>query len=338
MDELPTLRDVRAAAQVIEGIAHRTPLVPAVLGGGVLLKLESLQPTGAFKLRGALNAIARLDDAQKARGVACASTGNHGRAVAYAAKRHGIRATVCLSNLVPDVKADAIEALGAEIRRCGATQDDAEREVRRLVAEEGFVDIPPFDHPDVIAGQGTIGIELLEDRPDLETLVVPMSGGGLIGGIATAAKALKPTIRIVGITMDRGAAMAESLTAGRLVSVAEVPTLADSLGGGITGNRYTFGLCRELVDEVVLVTEEDIYRGMAALLLREGIVAEGGAAVGYAAVLTGKLEPTGPTAIVISGRNVDMTRLCDIAAGRPVTVGDLVVQPDQRLYRSGRSS
>jgi threonine dehydratase len=327
MDELPTLNDVREAARVIEGIAHRTPLVPAALGGDVLLKLESLQPTGAFKLRGALNAISKLDDAQKARGVTCASTGNHGRAVAYAAKRQGIRATVCLSDLVPDVKVNGIEALGAEVRRCGATQDDAEREVRRLVEEEGAVNIPPFDHPVVIAGQGTIGLELLEDRPDLETLIVPMSGGGLIAGTALAAKSIKPSIRVIGVTMDRGAAMAESIAAGKLVDVEELPTLADSLGGGIPGNRYTFNLCRELVDESVLVTEQEIYRGMAALL-QEGLVAEGGAAVGYAAVLADKIKPAGPTAIVISGRNVDMTRLFNIAAGRPVTIGDLSVKPD----------
>jgi threonine dehydratase len=328
MDDLPTLNDIRAAAQAIEGVAHRTPLAQSALAGGVLLKLESLQPIGAFKLRGALNAISKLDGAQKARGVTCASTGNHGRAVAYAAKRQGIRATVCLSNLVPDVKVNAIEALGAEIRRCGATQDDAEAEVRRLVAEEGCIDIPPFDHPDVIAGQGTIGLELLEDQPDLETLIVPMSGGGLIAGIALAAKSIRPSVRVIGVTMDRGAAMAESIAAGKLVDVEELPTLADSLGGGIPGNRYTFRLCRKLVDEAVLVTEQEIYRGMAALLLQEGLVAEGGAAVGYAAVLAGKIKPQGPTAIVISGRNVDMTRLCDIAAGRPVTVGDLVIRPD----------
>jgi threonine dehydratase len=328
MNDRPTLEDIRSATQAIAGVAHRTPLVQSTLASEVLLKLESLQPIGAFKLRGALNAISRLDDAQKARGVACASTGNHGRAVAYAAKRQGIRATVCLSSLVPDVKVNAIEALGAEVRRCGDTQDDAEREVRRLVAEEGIVDIPPFDHPDVIAGQGTIGLELLEDRPDLETLIVPMSGGGLVAGIALAAKSIKPSLRVIGVTMDRGAAMAESMAAGKLVDVVELPTLADSLSGGIPGNRYTFHLCSELVDEAVLVTEQEIYRGMAALLLQEGLVAEGGAAVGYAAVLAGKIEPAGPTAIVISGRNVDMTRLCEIAAGRPVTVGDLVIKPD----------
>ena len=330
MSDLPTLDDARAAAKTIADIARRTPLVPASPGisstAEVLLKLESLQPIGAFKLRGAAHAISKLDSSQAANGVVCASTGNHGRAVAFAAKQKGIHATVCLSDLVPDVKVSAIEALGAEVRRCGATQEDAEDEVRRLVAEEARVDISPFDDPDVIAGQGTIGLELLEDRPDLETLIVPMSGGGLIAGIGMVAKALKPSIRIIGVTMDRGAAMAESLAADRLVDVEELPTLADSLAGGIAGNRYTFRMCREVVDDSVLVTEQEIYRAMAALLRDEGLVAEGGAAVGYAALLSGKLAVKGPTAVVISGRNVDMARLCDIVAGRPVRVGDLVIQ------------
>ena len=331
MSDLPTIRNVRDAAEAIAGIALRTPLVKSSLadtsGSDVLLKLETLQPIGAFKLRGAAYALSKLSDTQKARGVVCASTGNHGRAVAYAASLQGVRATVCLSELVPDVKVRAIESLGAEVRRSGKTQEDAEEEVRRLVSKEGLVDISPFDDPDVIAGQGTIGLELLEDRPDLETLLVPMSGGGLISGIALAAKALKPSTRVIGISMDRGAAMAESIAAGRVVSVDELPTLADSLSGGIDGNRYTFRMCRELVDEAVLVTEQEIYNAMAALLRQEGIVAEGGGAVGYAAVLAGKVELQGPAAIVISGRNVDITRLCAIAAGKPVTVGDLIVQP-----------
>jgi threonine dehydratase len=330
MSDLPTLDDARAAANAIAGIVTRTPLVPATRslspGAEILLKLETLQPIGAFKLRGAAYAISKLDASQISKGVVCASTGNHGRAVAYAAKQKGIHAIVCLSDIVPDVKVRAIEALGAEVRRCGTTQDDAEDEVRRLVAEEGCISISPFDHPDVIAGQATIGLELLEDRPDLETVIVPMSGGGLIAGIGMVAKALKPSIRVIGVTMDRGPAMAESLAAGRLVEVEELPTLADSLAGGIAGNRYTFRMCREVVDESVLVTEQEIYRAMAALLRDEGIVAEGGAAVAYAALLSGKLAVKGPAAVIISGRNVDPSRLCDIVAGRPVQVGNLVVE------------
>jgi threonine dehydratase len=169
-----------------------------------LLKLETVQPVGAFKIRGAANALARLDEAARIRGVACCSTGNHGRAVAHAGRQLGIRAVVCLSSLVPAVKVAAIEALGAEVRRVGSSQDDAQVEVDRLVAEEGMTDVPPFDHPHVIAGQGTIALELLESRPDLQAIVVPLSGGGLAGGIALAAKAIRPSIRIVGVTMDRG--------------------------------------------------------------------------------------------------------------------------------------
>ncbi|HYD07522.1 MAG TPA: pyridoxal-phosphate dependent enzyme, partial [Reyranella sp.] len=199
----PSLAEIRAAQAAIAGAVLRTPLVAsaalsAKAGQEILLKLESLQSTGAFKLRGATNAIQRLSDEQRRRGVGCCSTGNHGRAVAAAAARLGVRAVVALSALVPATKVRAIEALNAEVRRVGVSQDQAQVEIDRLVQEQGLTDIPPFDHPDVIAGQGTIGLELLEDRPDLRAIVVPLSGGGLISGIAVAAKALKPEIRIIG--------------------------------------------------------------------------------------------------------------------------------------------
>jgi len=323
-----TLDDVRAAAETIRGVALRTPLIPAfrlseLFGAEILLKLETLQPTGAFKLRGAANAVANLPAGARARGVACSSTGNHGRAVAYAAREAGVRAVVCLSKLVPEVKVRAIEALGAEVRRIGASQDDAQLEVDRLVAEEGLTDVPPFDHPHVIAGQGTIGLELIEDAPDLGTIVIPLSGGGLAGGIALAAKALKPGIRIVGVTMEDGPAMHDSIRAGHPVEVTEVPSLADSLGGGIgLKNRWTYPLCRDLLDETLLVSEAEIYRGMRCLFREERIVAEGGSAVGVAALLAGKLKVEGRTALIVSGRGVDMDKFTAIAAGQPVRLGD----------------
>jgi len=333
MNRLPDLNDTFAARKAIAGIAIRTPLVRSALsesiGHELLLKLETLQHIGAFKLRGAAFAVSKLTDAQKAKGVVCCSTGNHGRAVAYAARLNGVRAVVCLSSLVPDIKVNAIEALGAEVRRIGKSQDEAEVEVRRLVEDEGLTNLPPFDHADVIAGQGTIGLELLEERPDLETLLVPMSGGGLIAGIAMAAKTIKPSIRIVGITMERGAAMAASLEAGRPVEVEELPTLADSLGGGIgQDNRYTFRMCQRFVDEVVLVSEEDIYKGMASLLFDDRLIAEGASAVGHAAILAGRVKLDGPTASVISGRNLDMGQIQNIAAGKPIQIGDLLVSPE----------
>lgn len=325
-----TIEQVRDARRLIMGVALRTPLVSSPLlsaraGADILLKLETLQPIKAFKIRGAANTVFRLDPA-KTRGVVCASTGNHGRAVAYAARARGIRAVVCLSSLVPAGKVKAIEALGAEVRRIGNDQDAAMQEVERIAADPGWVDVPPFDHPHVIAGQGTIGLELLEDRPDLEAILVPLSGGGLAGGIALAAKALKPTIRVIGISMARGAAMAESLAAGRPVEVAELPTLADSLGGGIgLANRWSFPLCRDLLDETVLVSEPEIYRGMAHLLLEERLLAEGGAAVGVAALIAGRVSVRGPAAVIVSGANLGLEQIAALASGAPIRVGEMLV-------------
>jgi len=326
----PTLNDVRAAHNAVAEIACVTPLVRSdlseQLSQDILLKLETLQPVGSFKLRGAANAIACLDDEQRRAGVICCSTGNHGRAVAYTARARGIAATICLPRGVSPVKLAAIEALGADIRQVGSTQEEAEVEVARLVAQQGLTDIPPFDHPDVIAGQGTIALELLEERPDLATIVVPFSGGGLIGGIALAAKAIKPSIRIVGVTMARGAAMVASLDAGRPVDVEELPTLCDALVGGIgLHNRYTFRLCRDLVDEVVTLSESEIYRGMAALLRDDRLIAEPSSALGHAALIGGRISVTGPTAVVVTGRNVGLDLVATVLRGEPVRVGDLVV-------------
>lgn len=335
MKNPPTLADAYRARQSIRGLAIRTPLVRSELsnraGHELLLKLETLQPTGAFKLRGAANAISRLSDEERSRGVVCCSTGNHGRAVAYAARRLNTHSVVCLSTLVPEAKVRAIELLGAEVRRVGASQDEAAEEVRHLVSDEGMVDIPPFDHADVIAGQATIGIELMEERPDLETILVPLSGGGLIAGIAMAAKTIKPSLRVIGLTMERGAAMAASLEAGSPVAVEEVPSLADSLGGGIgSDNRYTFRMCREWVDEVILLSEEAIYEGMYSLLMDDRLIVEGASALGHSAILEDRVRLDGPTAIVISGRNVDMRQIECIAARRPVLIDGLKVNPPRK--------
>lgn len=298
----------------------RTPLIRSHLsietGHDVLLKLEMLQPVGSFKIRGAAYAISQLSDEQKKSGVACYSTGNHGRAVAYAARLNGIRATVCLSRLVPAAKVDAIEALGAEVKRVGESQDEAETEVRRLVQEYGMVSIPPFDDEHVIAGQSTVGIEILEQCPDAETIVLPVSGGGLLGGVAIVAKAVNPHIRIVGAAMENGSAMAASLQAGRPVRVREEPTLADSLGGGIgDDNKLTLELCREFADEFVLLSEEEILRGMSSLLFDDNLLVEGASAVGHGAILAGKLEVSGPTVILLTGRNVAPDQVRRIATG-----------------------
>ena len=324
------LSDILAAARRVRGVADATPLVPspfmtARAGAEVLLKLENMQPIGAFKLRGALNAVAGLEGAA---GVTCCSTGNHGRGVAWAARTRGMRAVICMSELVPEAKVEGIRALGAEVRICGRSQDDALAESRRLAAEEGLLEISPFDDPRVIAGQGTIGLEIMAARPDVATLLVPLSGGGLAAGVAKAAKAVNPAVRVIGISMDRGAAMHESLKAGRPVEVEEVPSLADSLGGGIgMENRLSFPMCRELLDETCLVTEEEIYRAMQALYWEDRIVAEGACVVGLAAMLARKLDGlAGPVATIITGRNPDMGLFTRVVTGQDVVLGDYVVK------------
>ncbi len=326
MTHMPALSDIYSARQRIAGSVMRTPLVESALsediGHGIHLKLETLQPIGAFKLRGATNAIHKLTDEERLRGVVCCSTGNHGRAVAYAARAVGVKAIVCVSSLVPGIKVKAIKALGAETRRIGNSQDDAEVEVERLVNDEGMINMPPFDDPDVISGQGTIGLEILEDYPEVETIMVPVSGGGLISGIAVAAKTIKPSVRIVGICMKHGSAMGSSFEAGEPVAVEEVPSLADSLGGGLGfENHYTFELCRKNVDELVRIDEPEVYDGMRSLFYRDRLVAEGSSAVSHGAIVAGLVKITGPTAIVVSGRNVDMDQFSAVVAGEPVQLG-----------------
>ncbi len=323
------LNHVFAARARIAGIADHTPLVPSVLnarfGQEFLLKLEIAQPVGAFKLRGAVNAIFGLEG--DVAGVTCCSTGNHGRGVAYAARARGLRAVVCMSHLAPEAKVAGVRALGAEARIVGHSQDEAQAEAERLVAEEGLTEISPFDDPAVIAGQGTIGLELMESRPDLDTLLVPLSGGGLAAGVAFAAKTINPKVRVIGITMERGAAMHASLQAGHPVEVTEVASLADSLGGGIgLQNRLSFPLCRDYLDDVVLVTEEEIYHALQTIYYEDRIVCEGACVVGIAAVQAGKVSLRGPTATIITGRNLDMGLHAAIMAGQDVTLGELTIK------------
>lgn len=320
----PTLADILAARRAIAGTAIRTPLIPSARAPELLLKLELAQPTGAFKLRGALNAVAQLP--ADARGVTCCSTGNHGRAVAFAARARGLRAVVCMSGLVPEAKVAAIRALGAEARIVGRSQDEAGAESARLAAEEGLAEIPPFDDARVIAGQGTVGLELVEDRPDLAAVLVPLSGGGLAAGVALAVKAANPAIRVVGVSMDRGAAMHAALRAGHPVPVEEVASLADSLGGGLgPDNRLTYTLCRALLDDVLLVTEAEIGRAMQAHFREDRLVTEGAAATPLAAILAGRFTPAGPTALILTGRNTDMDQFARVVTGQPVALGPLTV-------------
>jgi threonine dehydratase len=308
-----TLQDIYRARQALAGRIRRTPVTVSeslsqALGAPVHLKLEHLQITGSFKLRGATNAVLALAPEQKERGVVGVSTGNHGRGLAYAASKAGVRCVICMSRLVPRNKVEGIEAQGAEVRIVGASQDEAQSEVDRLVVEQGMTMLPPFDHTDVIAGQGTLGIELLEDLPELETVIVPLSGGGLIAGVARAIKSANPGARVIGVTMTEGAAMYQSQRAGHPVEVEEVESLADSLGGGIgLENRYTFAMVRDLVDDLLLVEEDQIAHAIRHAYWREQQVIEGSGAVGIAALRAGLVDKPGVTAVVVSGANIDMT-------------------------------
>ncbi len=318
------LGDILQAQSRIADRVRRTKLTPSpslsgLFGSPVYLKLESHQTTGSFKLRGATNALLSLSAEARKRGLVTASTGNHGRALAHAAKAEGVRAVVCMSSLVPGNKVEAVRALGADVHIVGRSQDDAQDEVERLVREDGLSEIPPFDHADVIAGQGTAGLEIAEELPDVELALVPLSGGGLAAGVAAAIKGRIPQARVVGVSMARGAAMYESLQAGKPVPIEELETLADSLGGGIgLANRHTFALCRDLLDDVVLLSEQEIANGIRHAFTVEGEVVEGAGAVGIASLLAGKIDVKGPTVLLVSGRNIDDDQHRRIVEGFPL--------------------
>ncbi|TIX90643.1 hydroxyectoine utilization dehydratase EutB [Rhizobium sp. P44RR-XXIV] len=306
-----TLHEIEVAQKQISAHVLRTPLRASLAlseraGVAVYLKLENHQRTGSFKLRGATNAILRLDQGRRSRGLITASTGNHGRAVAYAAKALGARAMICMSTLVPANKVEAIRHLGAEIHTAGRSQDDAMLEAEHLVRQKGMYFVPPFDDAAVIAGQGTLGLEIASDLPETAVVLVPLSGGGLASGVAAAIKGRRSSARIVGVSMERGAAMAASLAAGVPTNVQEVETLADSLGGGIgLDNRLTFQMCRDLLDDVILLGEEEIAAGIHHAARIEGETVEGAGAVGIAALLARKVKADGPLVVVVSGGNID---------------------------------
>jgi threonine dehydratase len=311
--------NIHDARRRIAPLVRRTPFLPSSAltqrhGAAVLLKLETLQETGTFKVRGAANKILSLPERQRERGVVTASTGNHGRAVSHVARALGVRAVVCISERVPQNKVEALRRSGAELVIEGESQDEAAERALALQAERGLTMIHPFDDPSVIAGQGTMGLEMLDVQPELDAVLIPLSGGGLIAGVALALKSALPSLRVVGVSMERSPVMYHSLEAGHPVQMPEEETLADSLLGGIgLENQYTFDLVRQLVDEVVLVSEEEIARGMRFLLREEHVVAEGAGAVGIAALLANKVGGAGDNiSVVISGGNVALDTLMQV--------------------------
>ena len=273
----------------------------------VKLKLESLQITGSFKLRGALNKLLSLSEEQKNKGVVACSTGNHGKGVAYAANVLGIKSTIYMSTMVPQYRKEAIEALGAKVEIVGNNSDEADLYSREIANKEKITLIHPFDDEEIIIGQGTIGLEMLKDFPDVDTVIIPTSGGGLTGGIALAIKLQKPDVKIIAVSMARGPSMYESLKQGKPVDVEELETLADCLGGSIgLNNKYTFKIVKDTIDDFVLVDEDKIAEGIRLNFFEHRLVTEGAAATSVMVVKDNLSTNLGKNIIcLICGGNIE---------------------------------
>jgi len=313
MDAAPTLEEFEAARARVAAIIDRTPMqtsrsIAEVLGSPVHLKCENLQRTGSYKIRGAYNRLSRLSDDERARGVVAASAGNHAQGVAFAARELGIRATIFMPVGVALPKLQATRGYGADVQLVGDIFDETNRAAIDFAAATGAVFIPPFDHPDVVAGQGTLGLEIYEEVPEADTVVVPVGGGGLAAGLAAAIKRRAAvdgrTVRVVGVQAANAAAFPAALVAGEPVTAAIAPTIADGIAVARPGD-LTFSIIREAVDEIVTVSDDETARGMLVLLERAKLVVEPAGAVGVAAILSGAVHDSGRTVVVLSGGNID---------------------------------
>lgn len=313
-----SLAEVFRAARRLAGVARRTPLersdaLSEIADADVFLKLEGMQRTGSFKVRGAFNAVASLAPEARSRGLVTASAGNHGLGVALSARLVGARATVFVPESAPETKTRRIARFGAELVRVSGGYDDAHHAAEARARETGAAFVHAFSGQETVAGQGTVGLEIAEELPEARTLVCPVGGGGLVGGVGVVARGLLPAARVVGVQTEETSAMHASLAAGRLVAPPMGATLCEGLSGET--DEAALALARRVVDEVALVSEAAVRRAMRWLYVEEGIVAEGSAAVGVAALLEGSVRPRGPVAVVLSGSNVDAARLAEILAG-----------------------
>jgi len=337
----PSLADFEAARAVVARVARVTPMETSrylsdVLGQSVHLKCENLQRTGSYKIRGAYNRLSQLTDEEKARGVVAASAGNHAQGVAFAARELGIAATIFMPVGVPLPKLQATRDYGAQVILRGHTVAEPLQAAADFAAETGAILIPPFDHIDVITGQGTVGLEIAEQVPDVETVVVPIGGGGLISGVAGALKqraALEGRhVRIIGVQAANAAPYPLSIEAGRVTEIVIQPTIADGIAVARPG-MLNFEIIKEIVDEIVTVTEDDIARALLVLLERAKLVVEPAGAVSVAAILAGKITASGPTVAILSGGNIDpllMQRVIShglAASGRYLTLR--IMLPDR---------
>ncbi len=326
MQETLGISEVYHAAQVLREVARH----PRIIGvtdlnpeAQIFLKPENLQHTGSFKLRGAYYKISQLTDEEKARGVIACSAGNHAQGVALGATHNGIKAVICLPAGAPISKVEATKSYGAEVVMVPGVYDDAYERAIRLRDEEGYTFVHPFDDPKVIAGQGTIGLEILEEMPDVEAVIVPIGGGGLIAGVAFALKMLRPDVKVYGVQAEGAPSMAKSIADGHKVHLDSVRTVADGIAVKEPG-ELTYNLVKEYVDEVVTVSEDEIAAAILALIEKQKLVAEGAGAVSVAAAMFNKVPIKGKkTVCIVSGGNIDVTSL-----NRVITRG---------LVKSGRN-
>ncbi len=316
----PTVLDVYEARRRISARLPRTPLAPStwlssIAGGRVFLKLESVNLTNSFKIRGAMNAAMRIVESGQTTTIVTASAGNHGRAIALAAEELGLKCVVFTPANAPEAKRNAIRRHGAELHSDCADYDIAEQKAKEFARHLGVDYLSPYNHPDVIAGAGTIGVEIVEDLADVDVIVIPLGGGGLASGVGLAIKAAAANATIIGVEVAASTPFTRSLEAGRITSIMPGPSLADGLVGNLDPDTVTFEMVRQLVDGVVTVSEDELKRAMKGLAAEERAITDGAGATATAAILAGKVSAPGQRIVVmVTGSNVDLPKWRDVVA------------------------
>ena len=335
MDNSVTLKMIQEAREALKGIAEVTPIVTSTrLGKNLFIKSENLQKTGSFKIRGAYNKIRMLSPEEAKRGVIACSAGNHAQGVALSATRLGIRSVICMPEGAPILKVEATRGYGAEVVLIPGIYDDAAREAKRLADEEGFTFAHPFNDPYVIAGQGTIGLEILEQVPDVEQIVVPIGGGGLISGVAAAVKSMRPNVKVIGVQAATVPSMFVSLRSGEITTVRDGATIADGIHV-LTPGDLTFRMVKDYVDDIVTVSEDEIAAAIVALLEGPKTVAEGAGATSVAAYLFNRVDTSLNTVALVSGGNVDITTLSRIITKGLQKTGRIVRLTTKLIDKAG---
>ena len=335
MDNSVTLKMIQEAREALKGIAEVTPIVTSTrLGKNLFIKSENLQKTGSFKIRGAYNKIRMLSPEEARRGVIACSAGNHAQGVALSATRLGIRSVICMPEGAPILKVEATRGYGAEVVLVPGIYDDAAREAKRLADEEGFTFAHPFNDPYVIAGQGTIGLEILEQVPDVEQIVVPIGGGGLISGVAAAVKSMRPNVKLIGVQAATVPSMFVSMRSGEIITVRDGATIADGIHV-LTPGDLTFRMVKDYVDDIVTVSEDEIAAAIVALLEGPKTVAEGAGATSVAAYLFNRVDTSLNTVALVSGGNVDITTLSRIITKGMQKTGRIVRLTTKLIDKAG---